>query len=133
MPCVASSFLAMAAGGDPADGFAGAGTAAAAVVAEAVLGVEREVGMAGAVLVLDVAVIAAALVAVAEEDADGRAVGLALEDAGPDFRHVFFLALRDDLRLARPAAAQVGQQVLHAQRQARRAAVDDARDSPVRG
>ena len=43
-----------------------------------------------------------------------RAVGLALEDAGPDLGHVLFLALRDDLRLARPAAAQVGQQVVDA-------------------
>ena len=60
------------------------------------------------------------------EDADRRAVGLALEDAGPDFRHVVLLALGDELRLPRPAAAQIGQQIVHAQRQTRRAAVDDA-------
>ena len=118
-------FLGDGPGGDPADGLAGAGPAAAAVVAQAVLGVEGEVGVAGPILVLDVAVIAAALVAVAEEDADRGAVGHALEDAGPDFRQVLFLALRDDLRLPRPAAAQVGQQVLDAERQTGRAAVDD--------
>ena len=101
-------------GGDPADRFAGAGSAAAAIVAEAVLGVEGEVGVAGAILVLDVAVIAAALIGVAKEDADRGAVGLALEDAGPDFRQVLFLPLRDDLRLPRPAAAQVGQQIVDA-------------------
>ena len=49
----------------------------------------------------------------------------AVEDAGEDLRLVLLLALGDDLRLARPAAAQVGQQVLGAQRQAGRAAVDD--------
>ncbi len=81
--------------------------------------------MAGAILVLDFVIILAALVLVAEEDADGRAVGLALEHARPDFGLILFLALRDDLRLPRPAAAQVGQQVIDAQRQAGRAAVDD--------
>ena len=34
-------------------------------------------------------------------------------------------ALRDDLRLSRPAAAQIGQQIVDAQRQAGRTAVDD--------
>ena len=124
-PCRASSFLATAPGRHAADGLAGAGPAAAAVVAPAVLGVEREIGVSGTILILDIAVIAAVLVAVAEEDADGGAVGDALKDAGPDFRQVFLLALGDDLRLARPAAPQVGQKVVHAQRQAGRAAVDD--------
>src|SRR5207253_2646817 len=113
------------AGGDAADGFARRGAAAAAVVAEAVLGVEGVVGVAGAVLVLDVAVVAAALIAVAEEDAERGAVGAPLEDAGEDFRGVVLLTLGDELRLAGPAAAQVGQQVVLGQRQAGRAAVDD--------
>ena len=125
-------FLGDGPGRHPADGFARAGAAAAAIVAEAVLGVEGEIGMAGTILVLDVAVILAALVGVAKQNADRGAVGLALEDAGPDFGHVFFLALRDDLRLPRPAAAQVGQQIVHAQRQAGRAAVDDDAGSPAR-
>src|SRR5205085_3987999 len=84
--------------GDAAYRFAGAGAAAAAVVAAAVLGVEGEVGVAGSVLVLQLLVVAAALVGVAEEDADRRAVGGALEDAGPDLRHVLLLALGDELR-----------------------------------
>src|SRR5207248_2964423 len=96
-----------------------------AVVAEAVPGVEGVVGVAGAVLVLDVAVVLAALVGVAEQDADRRAVGATLEDARPNLRLVVLAALRDDLRLPRAPPAQVGQQVLDAQRQARRAAVDD--------
>src|SRR5262249_42058501 len=75
---------------DPAQGLAGAGSAAAAIVAEAIFGVECEVGMPWPVLVLDLAVIRTALIGVAEEDADGRTVGLALEDAGPDFGNVLF-------------------------------------------
>src|SRR5205823_3700735 len=43
-----------------------AGAAAAPVVADAVLGVEGEIGVAGAILVLDVGVIPAALVLIAE-------------------------------------------------------------------
>ncbi len=39
--------------------------------------------------------------------------------------HIVLLALGDDFRLARSAAAQVGQQVFDTQRQPRRAAVDD--------
>src|SRR5262249_11321128 len=112
-------------GGDATERLAGAGAAAAPVVAEAVLGVEGEVGVAGAGLVLDVVVGAAVRVGGAEGDADGGAVGPALEDAGPDLRQVFLLALADDLGLAGAAAAQVGQQVLDRQRQPRRAAVDD--------
>ena len=50
---------------------------------------------------------------------------MALEDAGPDFGNVLLLALGDNLRLSRTTAAQVGQQVVHAQRQAGRATVDD--------
>src|SRR5690606_25924119 len=44
------------AGGDAGHRFAGAGAASAAVVAVAVLGVEREVGVPGPVLVLDVGI-----------------------------------------------------------------------------
>src|ERR1019366_8982269 len=88
---------------------------------------EGEVGMPGSIFVLDVAVITAALVAIAEDDAERGAVGLALEDTGPDFWEVFFLALRNNARLAGPAAAQVRQQVVNAQGQARRATVDDAK------
>ncbi len=86
----------MGASGDPADRSRAAGSAAAAVIAEAVLGVKGEVGMAGAVFVLDVGVILALLILIAKDDADRGAIGLALEDAGPDFRHVLLVAARDD-------------------------------------
>ena len=119
-------FLGDGPGGDAGNRLAGAGPAAAAVVAVAVLRVERVVGVAGPVLVGNVRVVAAALVGVAEEDADGGAVGLALEDARPDFRGVVFLPLRRQLRLARLAALQVRDQIVNAQFEAGRTAVHDA-------
>ena len=60
-----------------------------------------------------------------KENADGRAVGFALKDAGPDLRHIFFLALRNDLRLARPPPSQVRQKIIHRKRQTGWAAVND--------
>ena len=112
------NFLGDGAGSDPADGLAGAGSATSPIITEAVLGIEAEIGMPWPIFVLDLRIILAALVLIVEEDADGGAVSLALEDTGPDFRHILFLALADDLGLARPAAAQVQQQVIYAQRQA---------------
>src|SRR5262249_35142714 len=124
-PLLSQQLLRDGAGGNTTDGLARRRPAAAAVVAETVAGVEGEIGVAGAILGLDVGVILAALVGVAEQDADRRAVGAALEDAGPDLRHVLLLALGHDLRLPRPAAAQVRQQVLDRERQSGGAAVDD--------
>ena len=66
MPSRARSFFATAPAATRQSDSRALDAAAAAVVAEAILGVEREVGVAGAVLVLDVAVVAAALVGVAE-------------------------------------------------------------------
>ncbi len=76
----------------------------------------------------DVAVVLAALVGVADQQADGRAGGLALEHAGQDLDKVFFLALRDVARSAGLAAVEIGLDVLGRQRHARRAAVDDGTD-----
>src|SRR5208337_3076910 len=56
--------------GNPAEGLASAGAAAAAVVANPVLGVEREIGVAGTILVLNIAVVLAVLICVVEQDAD---------------------------------------------------------------
>ena len=121
------------AGGDAADRLAGARAAAAAIVAEAVLGVEGEVGVAGAVLVLDVAVVGAALIGVAEEMP--MDVPSVLPSKTPDqiSGSVVLVALRDELRLPRPAAAQIGQQIVDGQRQSGRAAVDDDKDTRARG
>src|SRR5207245_8177714 len=91
--------------------------AAAAIIAKAIFRVKCEISMAGAILILDVAIILAALIGVMKENADGRAVGFALKDAGPDLRHIFFLALRNDLRLARPPPSQVRHKMIHRKRQ----------------
>src|SRR5262249_46858115 len=80
-----------------------------------------------AIFFLDVGVILAALIAIVEDDADGGAVGLAVEDAGPDFGNVVFLPLRDDARLSRPSATQVRHQIFNTQSQARWTAVDNAK------
>ena len=104
---------------------AGAAPPAAAVVAEAVLRVEGVIGVAGAVLVLDVAVVGAALVGVAEEEADRGSVGFSVEDARPDLRRVGLVALRGQFGLTGPAAGEVGQKILDGEFQSGRAAVDN--------
>lgn len=93
-------------------GFAGRGASAAAIVAEAELGVEGEVGVARPVLVLDVAVVLAALVLVADEDGDGRAGGLTFEDAGEDLGGIIFLPRADNARLPGLSALQVRNEVI---------------------
>src|SRR5579875_2085796 len=118
-------FLGHSAGGDTTDGLAGAGAAAAAVIAQAILGIEGEISVSRTIFIFNIPVILTALVGVAKQDCNGRTVRQALEDAGPDLRHVLFLALRDDFRLAWPATAQVGQQIVHAQRHSGRATIND--------
>ena len=115
MPCGGQQLLGDRAGGDPADGLAGTGSAAAAIVAHAVLGVEGEVGVAGAILVLDVAVIRLRWSLLRKRmPIDVPSV---TPSKTPDqiSGRVLFLALRDDLRLSRPAAPQVGKQIVDAQ------------------
>ena len=87
------------AGRDARHGLAGAAPATAAVVAPAELRVERVVGVPRPVHVLDVAVVARALVLVANDDRDGGAGRLAFEHTGEDLGRVGFFALRDDLAL----------------------------------
>src|SRR5207247_595592 len=83
--------------------------------------------MSWTVFVLDIRIVLAVLIGVVEKNADGGAVCPPIEHSRPDLRDVFFFALGDDLRLPRPAAAQVGQQILNAQRQAGRTAVNDCK------
>src|SRR5437764_1332394 len=72
------------AGGHPAGGLARRRAAAAAIVADAVLGPVGVVGVPRAEAVLDLAVILGALVLVLDQQADRRAGGQALEHAGED-------------------------------------------------
>jgi hypothetical protein len=88
------------------------GAPAAAIVADAVFRVIGEVGMAGAVLVADVAIVLGALVDILDHQHDRRAGGalaagpLILEDAGQDLHRVRFLALGGEARLAGPALVE---------------------------
>jgi hypothetical protein len=82
--------------------------------------------MAGAEGLQDVAVVLAALVGVADQQADRRAGGLALVNAGEDLDGVGLVALRHMAAGARAAAVQVDLDVRLTQIHARRAAVNHA-------
>src|SRR5690242_1455965 len=82
--------------------------------------------MARAESVLDLLVVARTRVGVLDEDADGRARGLAFEHTGQDAHDVAFLALADELRGAGAAAIHVALQVGFSERQAGRTAIDYA-------
>ena len=112
---------------------AGTGASAAPVVAKAVLRVERVVGVARAVLGLDLAVVLRTLVPVLDQKGDRRAGRLALEHAGQDAALVRFVPLRRQSRLTRPAAVEVRLQIGLRQLETGRNAVEDAGGSPARG
>jgi hypothetical protein len=90
--------------------------------------------MARPVLVLDLGIVLRALVDIVDHQPDRRARGdllaIALARMTPDRMRtcVGFLALRREARLARPAAVEVALDLGLAQRDQRRAAVDDAAD-----
>src|SRR5205807_7341578 len=86
------------------------------------------VGVDGAELVVDVRVVARALVDVVDVQRDRRAGGDALEHAGQDADGVGFLALGDETRLARPALFHPHLDVGLGERNTRRRAVDHAAD-----
>ena len=115
-------------GGDAHRGLAGAGAAAAAIVADAVLGLVGEVGVARAEQLLDPAVVLGARVLVLDEQADGRAGGQPLEDAGQDPHPVGFAPLGGVPALPRAAAVELALEVGLAQCQPRRDPVDHAAD-----
>jgi len=115
------------ASGDADGGFARGRASAAAIVANAVFGVVGVVGVAGAVLVFNRAVIAAALVFVHDEEANWRAAGLALKDAGEELQAVGFLARGDVARSAGLAPVEFGLNRGFVQRDARRSASCAAR------
>ena len=125
---LAQNLLRDGAGGDAHRGLARAGPPAAAVVADAVLRVIGEVGMSGSIHLLDRAVVAAARVFVLDHERDGRAGGLALEDAGEDAHGIGLAPLGDEARGAGPTPVERGLDVGLGQRQARRHAIDDAAD-----
>ena len=122
------------AGGDPRGGLARRRPPAAAIVADAVFGVVGVVGVAGPVLVPDLAVVLRALVDVLDEHGDrgsGRHLPAGLvvrHDARENARLVRLPPLGGEARRPGPAAVELGLDVGRLERQTRRAAVDDAAD-----
>ena len=67
--------------------------------------------MTGAEFICDLGVVLALRVRVANQQADRRAGGFALEHTGKDFNFVFFTPLRDVTRGAGLAAIQINLQI----------------------
>src|SRR5262249_40721631 len=86
------------------------------------------VGVGRPELVLDLRIVARALVDVVDVQRDRRAGRQPLEHARQDAHRVRLLALRHEARLARAALVEPDLDVGLAQRDARRRAVDDAAD-----
>ena len=122
------------AGGDPHRRLARRGAAAAAVIADAVFDVIGEIGVAGPVLVPDLAVILRPLIDIVDQEADRRAGGdlaparLVDHHAGEDADLVGLLALRGEARPAGPSLVEIELEIGGGERDQRRAAVDDAAD-----
>src|SRR6266446_5883838 len=102
--------------------------AAAAIVAHAIFLEVGVVGVGGAELVLDLRIVARALIDIVDMQSNRRARRDALEHAGQDFNRVGLLALGDETRLAGPALFHPHLDIGLAERDARRRAVDHAAD-----
>jgi len=118
-------FLGHDAGGDARHRFTRARATTPAIVPKAVFRVVGVVRVTRAILVLDVGIVATALVLVTNQDREARASGAALEHTAQNFGRVRFLPLGDEPTLAGLAAVQVDQQILHGKRDARGATIDD--------
>src|SRR5262249_60558318 len=105
--------------------FPGAGAPAAAVITPTILRVKREVSVARTIFFLNLGIILRALILISKQNTDRGAIGHAFKDAGPDFRYIGLVALRNDDGLAGPATTEIGKKIVHGQRQTGRAAVDD--------
>ena len=114
--------------GDAGRGLTGARPAAAAIVADPVLGIVGEVGVPGTVTVLDLAIVLRALVLVADHERDRCAGGDPLEHTRQDLDPVRLLALGRELRLPGLAAVEPVLDLGLRQRQPRRHAVDHDTD-----
>ena len=122
------------AGGDPGRRLAGRGSAAAAVIANAVFGIVDIVGVARPVFVFDLAVILRALVDIVDVDRDRRArrhlppARLVEHHAGEEARLVGLAPLGCVFRGSRPPPVEIGLDLGEFERDHRRATVDDAAD-----
>src|SRR5262245_33126539 len=122
------------AGSDARGGLARGLTATAAIIADAVFGVVRVIGVAGPVFVLAIGVLRRALIDIVDQERnrgarrDLFAAGFVDEHAGEDFHLVRFAPLRGEARLTWPPFVKIGLDIRLGQREARRAAVDHATD-----
>src|SRR5690606_7531639 len=114
------------AGGDPHRRLARGRAPAAAIVAEAVFLVIRVIRVAWPETVLDLVVVARALIDVLDQEADRGARRHALEDPGQDLHGIGLAALRDEARLAGPAVVELLMDIVHGKVTSRRKPLDDA-------
>ena len=121
---LAEDFFGDGTSGNAADGFAGAGAAAALPVAESVFGLVGVVGVGGAELGGHLGIGFGAHVLVFHPHGDGGAKGFAFEGAGEDLDGVGFLAGGDDAGLAGAASVEVGLDVGFGEFDAGRASVN---------
>src|ERR1019366_7871206 len=98
----------------------------AAVVAKPVFLLIGVVGVTGAKPVLDLVVVARALILILDHEADRRAGGAAFEDARQDAHRVGFAPLSGEWRSAWAAPLHIRLQIRLAQGEPRRTAVDHA-------
>ncbi len=101
---------------------------AAARIADAVLLPVGEVGVTGAELLRDLAVVLATLVGVLNQQRDRCARGLAFIHAAENLHSVGFVALGDVTARTRPTAVQIPLNIGFAERHARRAPINHAPD-----
>ena len=115
-------------------GFAGGGTAAAAMVANSIFRIIGEIGVAGPVGVLEGIIVFRALIGVLDQQPDGRsrrhlAFGFFIEKyAGEDFDLIGFLPLGGKARGAGAALIKEDLDLSRIERDQGRAAIDDAAD-----
>ena len=114
--------------GDAYGGFPRRSPPAAAIVADAVFGLVGVVGVSGAVLVFDGAVVLATLVGVGNVNADGGAGGCAFKEPGKELDAVIFLARGDVARGAGFAPVEFALDGVKIKRDTRRSAIEDAAD-----
>ena len=116
------------AGRDPAGRFACRTPAAAARIAHAVFQLIGKIRVARPVALGNLAIVLRALVDIVDVQRDRRAGRRPLEHAGEDAHRIRLLPLRGEARLAGTAAIQPGLDLGLRQRNAGRAAIDDAAD-----
>ena len=118
---------------DAHDGLARRRAAAAAIVADTVFLLIRVIGVPGPKAILDLRVVAAALVDVLDEQPDGRARRAPLEHARQDLDLIGLLPLRDVPRSARAPPIEILLDVAFRQRRGPAGSRRRRSPSPARG